>query len=322
MIEKIGKYFGRSAALRSAVVVLLVTLLFNCAHAPSAEGKGGNSSNSELIEKTMEWQHLKRVYYVYLPHSYSKTPMPLLLSLHGGDGTALAMASWSRLNDLADKFGFIAVYPQGYDKHWQDGRRNNLYGKIDDVGFIQAVITSLSQEYLVNTKKVYAVGYSNGGFMVQRLACEIPAQITAVCSICASRLEDMTYSPTVPEPIMFILGTADPYVPFNGGPVLRTDPNAPGVVYSAAQTIQFWLQYNSCTSTGSVIFNRTYPDKTTALVKFFQSPDNNDVEFCTITGGGHTWPGVKNPLPPSLLGVTSPFGANASLWSFFSSHSK
>jgi polyhydroxybutyrate depolymerase len=223
------------------------------------------------------------------------------------------------MSDTADRYGFMVVYPQGVYKHWQDGRNEKGYQYVDDVAFFNALIDQLSKDYSVDQQRIYAIGISNGGFMVQRLACQLSNRIAAVCSIAASRLENMPYSPATPIPIMFVLGTADNFVPWNGGPI-KSAPDAPGEVYSANETIHYWTDVNKTAPFAPILFDRTYADQTRVTIKVYGSSAGDDIESVTVYGGGHCWPGELMPLPKFLIGTTSPFDTNTYAWAFFRNH--
>ncbi|UCE26200.1 MAG: phospholipase, partial [Candidatus Coatesbacteria bacterium] len=74
-------------------------------------------------KKTITVDGVEREYYVHVPEGYDgPEPVPLVLALHGGGGKAEKMDKLTGFNDVADREGFIVVYPQGEDKHWNDGR--------------------------------------------------------------------------------------------------------------------------------------------------------------------------------------------------------
>jgi polyhydroxybutyrate depolymerase len=278
-------------------------------------------TDNSLVEKQLVFQGLTRTYYVHTPTSYNGGAVPLVFCLHGGDGSAVNVSQWTHMSDTADRYGFMVVYPQGIAKQWQDGRTHPGHRYIDDVGFFNALIDQLSKDYAIDQRRIYAIGISNGGFMVQRLACQLSNRISAVCSIAASRLENMPYSPAGPIPIMFVLGTADPFIPWNGGEITAS-PEAPGVVYSAYETICFWTGVDQTVpiALAPVLFDETYADETRVTIKVVSSSDNESVESVTVYGGGHCWPGEPSPLPASIVGKTSPFDTNTYAWAFFQRH--
>ena len=80
---------------------------------------------------------------------------------------------------LADRHGFIAVYPDSRRGHWDDGRET-VTDPTDDVAFIGALLDALAAEYAVDARRIYAAGISNGGMMSMRLACELSGRLAAI----------------------------------------------------------------------------------------------------------------------------------------------
>ena len=87
---------------------------------------------------------------------------------------------------------------------------------------------------------------SNGGLFCQRLACEIPNILAAAASLAANFPADRAISPSKPFPIMYILGTDDPIMPFQGGEIKGFFGKGLGKVLSADQSVGTWITYNRC----------------------------------------------------------------------------
>ncbi|MFN7880033.1 MAG: alpha/beta hydrolase family esterase, partial [Sphingobacteriia bacterium] len=126
-----------------------------------------------------------RKFIMYEPDSYDGTvAYPLVISLHGGSGNMVNAQGFSRLNPWANTKGYLVAWPQGYATvvsplgngyTWADGRNTNAdQAGIDDVGFLLNLVDSLKEQYNIDTNRVYLCGFSNGGFMVQRMACQAP----------------------------------------------------------------------------------------------------------------------------------------------------
>ena len=124
---------------------------------------------------TLTVDGVERTYYVYAPRTVdSAQPVPLLIVLHGGGGNGRQIMRFTGFNQVARDNGFIAVYPEGIDHHWNDGR---VFRKAptdtDDVAFISALIDQMAADYSIDSTRIYATGISNGGFMSYRLACDL-----------------------------------------------------------------------------------------------------------------------------------------------------
>lgn len=269
-----------------------------------------------------------REYIVYLPTAYNKaTSLPLLFALHGGSGTDSGMINLADFRALAERDKFIIVYPQGTDKNWNDGRPTtpNQNG-VNDVNFINSLITNLSGRYPIDSKRIFVTGISNGGFMSSRLGCELSGRFAAFASVAASIEKNTIYagcSPANAVSAMYIQGTVDPLVPFLGGTMTG---GAGGVIASHTEAILKWVGNNGC-STTPVTTNMpdlSTTDGTTSVRRDFSGGRNNSaVVSIVVTGGGHTWPQGPQYLIELIVGKTAQdFNACETIWDFFKTHPK
>jgi polyhydroxybutyrate depolymerase len=263
---------------------------------------------------------LTRTYRGHLPSSYENTAaLPLLLALHGHGGDGQGMERLTHLNTFADQHSFIVVYPDGYQKSWADGRGATEADQahVDDVGFLSTLIDTLASQYKVDRSRVYVTGISNGGFMTDRLACDLADKIAAAAAVAApmpTNLADRC-APKRPMPYLLMQGTADPLVPAQGGQILGER----GVVLSTSATMQKWVGIDGCKATparGSE--PDTANDGTSVSYETYSGCQKNSaVMLYLVEGGGHTWPGGLQYLPESLIGKTSrDVDADALIWAF------
>jgi polyhydroxybutyrate depolymerase len=216
------------------------------------------------------------------------------------------------MNQVADENNFVMVFPSGkYNWNSGIGDLDDYYSPdLDDVGFIEELISELSNIYNIDLDRVYATGYSNGGFMAYMLACQLSDQIAAIASV-SGGLSVTTFEncdPTRPIPIMNIHGTGDAYAPIEG---------VPGML-SIEDTLNYWKEINEC------------KELTTELVEDSDTSDNSSVEkytysecsagskiiFYKVIDGGHTWPGAGNAGYPA--GYTNQdINASFEIWNFF-----
>jgi len=275
---------------------------------------------------------VKRIYFIHLPKNHSKQKKyPLVVILHGGGGKARQIAAHSKFQLLADKYGFIVIFPQGVDKHWNDGRRIKRHlkqdSKISDVKFIKQAVKQVSDKYCVDSSRIYAAGISNGGFMCQRLAVETSDVFAAVAGVTASLQKRWEHTiPVNKISVMLINGTADPLVPYHGGEVMLKIPLLlttlhRGKILSTDKTIAYWLKHNDLKAIPVIT---DLPNKNSAdgchAVRFDwlgKSP-NPSVTLIKVINGGHTWPGKKRNLPERLVGkLCQDFDASETIWQFF-----
>ncbi len=284
-----------------------------------------------LLRATTTHDGLERVYYIHFPrNSQRKTPKPAVLILHGGGGAdAPTMASRTGMNEIADRENFLAVYPQGIDGQWNDGRgktfrRAKDNTQIDDVGFLRAVIERLTAEHAADPDRIYVMGLSNGGMMTHRLGIELGQRLAGIAAIIANLPVNLAAQRPADSPAVLIMnGTADPMMPWNGGPV-RVLGQEYGEVLSTNETVLFWTRAAQLPSKPKTekIEDRNKRDGSTVEVDTFSAAGNpREVILYRIVGGGHQLPGGNTPDRPQLLGPKNmDIHGSEEAWAFFRRH--
>ncbi len=284
----------------------------------------------DMAEKDVVMEGVTRKYYVYTPaNAKTGVLLPLVLVFHGGGGTARgADYHIGGMTKVADKYGFIVVFAQGVDRHWNDGRPGLVDHYYDDVTFVWNIIETLVKSGKVDRSRVYATGISNGGFFSQYLGIMLPGKLAAVASVAASVSTNFQNIPVKqPLPIMFLLGTEDTLVPWLGGSIGGEilKKKIRGAVISGRESVDFWLAKNGNSAKAErVPLDDTNPDDGSKVFVEQYGADNssNEVVLVEIQGGGHTWPSGQQYLPVKLIGpVCKDFDANEMIWTFFSKHS-
>jgi polyhydroxybutyrate depolymerase len=289
-------------------------------------------------KSSFDFKGLKRIFRTYIPKSYDKSvSLPLVIALHGkgGKGRSMILITRKGFNKLADKDGFIVVYPDGIEKNWNDGRMDDETNdrahreNIDDVGFISALIDFMIKDFNIDPGRVYVTGISNGAIMSYRLACELSHKITAIAPVDGNipYLLMPGYSPSNPVSVLAINNVNDPLVPFDGGEIYGHFHRVKlGKVLSTEESVMFWVKHNRC-SLEPVVTEEpdTDPkDGTRVISKQYLNHNNGtEVVLYIVEGGGHTWPGGIQYLPARMIGKTSrDFNATEVIWSFFKRHSR
>ena len=310
---------GRNKPLIITKTIWLPVLTFaSCAFSQS---QSGNFSGE------LQFGGLARTYSVHVPSSYQKAhSVSLVLAFHGGGGQGKGMARLTGLTGLSDREGFIVAYPDGIDKHWNDGRET-ITSKVDDVSFISALIDQIARDYSIDRKRVYATGISNGGIFSERLACDLADKIAAIASVAGAMPQNIYARCNPPRPVSVLMfhGTDDPLVPYNGGDVRRVaGQGLGGKVLSVADTIKYWVSHNKCSpSAVTAQLPDKDPEHGTKIRRdvYGQCKEGSEVVLYTIENGGHTWPGGLQYAPERLIGKTNrDINASEIIWDFFKAH--
>ena len=158
---------------------------------------------------------------LYLPPSYLEgEPAPLLVLLHGYGASNAMQEAYFKLAPAVARLGFLYIIPNGtFDsagqRFWNatDACCNFHGSNVDDTAYLTELIQEVERTVSVDPARVFIVGYSNGGFMAQRLACEFPGRFAAVVSIAGAQSLDVSdCQPAHGLHFLQIHGTADPTI--------------------------------------------------------------------------------------------------------------
>jgi polyhydroxybutyrate depolymerase len=297
-----------SLALRKALVTASIgaAMLTACHYSTSTQGSS--------VERAITYDGISRSYRVYAPTGHS-FPRALVLVLHGwkGSGTEIERRTKFRFDALADREGFVVAYPDAWAGQWHSGHPAET-ATSDDVGFLSALIDTLSETYAVDPKRIFVAGFSNGASMAYRLACERPDRIAAIAPASGGLAKDLMPSCAGlshrPIPLFLIHGTADPEVRFDSGEL--------------EGNLAYWVRRNGCSTASTVSYlpDADPGDSTrTRIERYPNCKAGADVVLYAIEGGGHHWPDGDEPFRFQSRGnVPRDFdGANV-IWDFLKKH--
>ena len=264
--------------------------------------QAGDGTGSLLI------QGQPRTYLLHTPKSYQVgQPLPLVLAFHGYGSQGRDMERETGFSDLAEQQRFLVVYPDGLERRW-NVVVNPDSADTDDVTFVSALIEHLAQIRTIDRKRIYAVGVSNGGFLVQQLACKsaqkpVIAAFATVASTLLEPLESVCHPP-VPVSVLMINGTADQKVPWEGG------ERPYGSLLSVPATVQLWRQHDRCPDNPPVTL---HPNQRVEIERYLNCQKGAEVELVRLKGAGHIW-------PRGGTGANHLLNGGQESWSFFQRH--
>ena len=284
---------------------------------------GGNiplvpTANTVSFYEGYTWQGTTRSVLFIRPSKESSSKAAAIVMLHYDSGTPELQANLAKAGNLAASMGYWVILPPAINGHWNDDP-SDTSNTTDDVGFLKNLITGAEKEYPIDPTRVSMAGLSNGGFMTIRMACEQPQLLASGMAVAAEmgKAQVSDCRPSRPVPFVFVNGTADNVVPYNGsiGISGRRDVSAP-VSFSN------FMGYNACNS------NKTSTQQLPVLVKdgTTVSLQHNaactslgEADLYTVTNGGHAWPGGQpnfQPFGPASgnLDTTTTLGNFAKLW--------
>jgi polyhydroxybutyrate depolymerase len=289
------------------------------------------SAHAALVagDQTLTLQHggVERSYIVHVPAQLKK-PAPVILAFHGGGGNARGQQEYSRLDALADREGFVTVYPNGTGRMkdrlltWNAGTccGSASAQNVDDVGFVAALLDDLASRIAIDPKRVYATGMSNGAMMAHRVAAELPDRIAAIAPVAG----EMTFTGAIKHavPVLDIHSVDDPRALYAGGlgppfPMTNNRVMHPAV----SETLARWSAANGCKGEPRAAESRKGSGPTAAhtATLLVYSGCSVPLEHWKLTGAGHVWPGGQRDTLRRILGPgTDVIDANAEMWKFFS----
>ncbi len=310
--------------IKLPTILLLSIIWFAGCHPPQFDIPPGNKEVHFFHD-----QYLRKTSF-YIPKKLKRKKRSLVLCLHNEDETPESMMRLTKntFKNLADQDGFILGYPEALNKYWNDGREDSIslshYDEIDDVGFIEKLIEYSIDSFRVDPGQIFVTGFSNGGLMTYRLACELSSKINGIAAVSASLALDQLVECNADSTIsmMMINGTRDPIMPYEGGE-MREDERGLGSVLSTEETINFWRGENNCKEKSSHrdipnldLFDETRSEKFT----YADCDGKSRIVLISVANGGHTWPGGRQYKIEKNIGKTSrDFDASIEIWRFFKS---
>ncbi len=179
---------------------------------------------------------------------------------------------------------------------------------------ITSLVAKLKNGLSIDAKHVHAVGFSNGGMMMHRLAAELPnvlASVAAVAGTVGGKVDEnsamQTINPSTPISMMLVHGMDDIKVTFGGGlnkgGLRRYD-------IAFADSVALWVKTNAC-NTIPVIKKLTTTKGTTTVRTFNGCTNETEVVGVAVGGLGHTFPTKTN---------TGGFDGPAAILKFFQTH--
>lgn len=296
--------------IKNSILFLFTISLISCGGgegSSSLEVEDPITSSNQQISETCslyegttykcEFTHkgLERFYFIQDKHPEATGSSSVLFVLHGYGGTAANIMNYSNFKSYTytKDNNFMSIFPQGspYNSalassisHWNSGGWTSG-SNVDDVDFIDTIITLVSQKYNINNDRIYSTGMSNGGFMSYHLACNLSTKIAAIASVTGS-MTDQTYdncNPSHPTSIMQIHGSLDNTVPYNGNSSLG--------MKAIDDVVEYWVNYNACNPLPSRVITDYFSLEVSVDRQTYEQCLNDvQVDLVYIEGMGHTWP--------------------------------
>lgn len=251
---------------------------------PSAPATADESGASEPSTHQVVIEHggQQREAIVEVP-AHGSAPLAALIVMHGYGGSAAGMAAIG-LTAAGHAEGMVVVYPQGWESSWNAGAccGPSADGLVDDVGYLSALIDTLVSEYGVEPGRIHLAGFSNGGMMAHRFACEQPGKVASISSV-GGALGTPDCLPTESVSVMILHSRNDTVVPVDGGRTqgLSGEWLCAGVESDAEQ----WAGFNQCRPPSDELSSAGLLSR-----DWLDCAGGAQVRLRISSDGGHDWP--------------------------------
>ncbi|PCJ60326.1 MAG: hypothetical protein COA73_08305 [Candidatus Hydrogenedentota bacterium] len=248
---------------------------------------------------------------MYIPSEYNAdTSSPLVVLLHGYTSTGKNQNSYMKFSNLVDTYGFLFLAPDGTR---EDSKRKSQFwnateaccnfhnSSVDDSTYLRTLIEQVKSDYNVDSKRIFLIGHSNGGFMSYRMAYDHPDLIAAIVSLAGASMPTLDReAPATPVSILQIHGTEDGTISYEGSDIGNKEyPGAEG-------SVKLWAAYNGCASEAKPIektldLDRRIEGKETHVTRYTNDCNRGGaVELWTIEGGSHI-PAISDTFSSEVI---------------------
>ncbi len=257
-------------------------------------------------EVRLDVDGVARRYLRFVPEGLNgAAPVPLVIDLHGFTVDPERHAATTRWDQLAAAEGFVVATPAalGDPVSWVTASGTVSQS---EVAFLVAVIDDLTAAVPIDPARVFVSGYSNGGGMAHRLACERADLVAAIGTVAGAYIDAAACDPAQPVPVISFHGTADLVARYDG---------VSDVFPPIGDWAEGWAERNGCAPVAA----RTEVSADTVADTWTGCDAGAEVALYTVQGGNHAWPGAE------VTGVFTPtdtIDATALMWEFFQTHSR
>jgi len=265
--------------------------------------------------ETLNVADAPRQYRLAVPSNPTgKRPLPVILNFHGQPSNDVEQAVYSQLEEKGPAHGFVVITPNAGDPPFWAKPELNFYEASDaNLAFTQALIDNAKTSLCIDTKRIYATGFSAGAGMSAYLGCKLSRQLAAIAPVSGvNGAEPCPHGK--PMSVIAFHGTADPTIAYGGGPGAlagRPDRDWPSV----ETAVQAWAGRAGCRTKPASQAIGTEVQR----IAYRGCARGAGVVLYAVTGGGHTWPGSSIEVP-RFGHTTQDINAADLMLDFFSHH--
>ena len=239
-----------------------------------------------------------------------KPGVPLVMVFHGFTGSAKDVRELSGFAKVSEQHGFVAVYPDGT----RDAKGRTFFNvgyefhrdqTVDDVQFARQLAARLTRDLGLDSRAVFATGFSNGGDLSFFLGAQREPFVAAIAPVAGTMMESWAkgFRPARRIPVLAVNVKDDRTTLWDGD--LR-NRDGWGAYLGTEAVLDLWVK-------GLALERSERKNPTTAILlrHWSTATDPTEARLYVLEAGGHHW--------PPTLGDRSET-TTETIWRFFDRH--
>jgi len=239
-----------------------------------------------------------RVFHFKAPEHKTKSSIPIFI-LHGSGGNGeVMMKPAASLQAIAEKEGFLLIYPDGYKRYWNECRKEAKSDanreNINEEAFFESMLRYFTRSYGTDANRFFAVGLSGGGHMCYKLAMTMPDKCRGISVVVANMPDTNNMDCSLankPLAVLISNGTADDVNPYDGGPMV-VNGGSYGEVRSTKRSFDYWARLAGYSGSPEVseLADRDTSNRQSLTSYRFAKKGRPEVRLLEVRGGEHAFP--------------------------------
>ena len=235
---------------------------------------------------------LNRSFYLHLPpHFSAQGRYPLVILLHGHNNNGSNVIGQTKMDAVADRYGFILAAPNGTGRFGRFGLTWNVgtccgsaqEKHIDDIGFLATLIDTLKRVFPIDSTRIAITGFSAGGMLALRTACDRPEIATVYVNV-QGTMPDTACAAHRPVSMLLFAGDDDEDMRTEHEENKRRNNHR--YATSAMGTFRFWAEHDGCARHFIIETTDAYVDHIAV-----ECANGTVTRLLTVHAHPHAWPG-------------------------------
>jgi len=239
-----------------------------------------------------------------------KPGAPLVMVFHGFTGSAKDVRDQTGFAKVSEKHGFVTVYAEGT----RDAKGKTFFNvgyefhkdqTVDDVQFARSLAARLTQDLGLDSRAVFATGFSNGGDMSFLLGTQRERFVAAIAPVGGTMMSSWAkgFRPAARIPVLAVNMRDDKTTLWDGD---INNRDGWGAYLGTEAVLSLWVQGLALERSERVDLT-----KSIQLQRWSTAADRTEARLYVLQVGGHKWPRNLGDEQESTAEV---------IWKFFDVH--